>query len=330
MRVSCVAARSHRQMRKSGFEVTVWTALASCAVLFAASLSCADAISCRPKQAAAFQCSSAWLHGSRMGLGAAAHRSKAGHLAPQQPRIVPPHKSGIDRAPQLCSRARLVRMQASPADEDRRDDLGSKARRRETGREGSRIPFGRFENLDVSEQSRARLAALKLETLSLIQRKTFQPIMEGRDIIAKAPTGTGKTLAYSLPVVERLLAMPTSARTSARPSCLVLVPTRELAQQVNKELSSIAGKRLATLLAVGGVAMDPQIDALQRGADVVVATPGRAVDLLRARRMALFDLKMLVLDEADQMLEAGTPFAPMGANPPSSLMFPACPVSWSP
>lgn len=271
-------------------------------LLIVVALSCADA-RCSPR-AAAFQSSSAWLYGRRMGTV----HSKLWHLASGQPGAMTVHKFRFGHGQQLCSRARLVRLQASPSNwpqnESSGNDLISKTRRRETEKEGSRVPFGRFENLDISDQSRARLDALNLETLSLIQRKTFHPIMEGRDIIAKAPTGTGKTLAYCLPVVERLL-VSTRARASARPSCLVLVPTRELAQQVNKELSSIAGKRLATLLAVGGVAMDPQIDMLQRGVDIVVATPGRAVDLLRARRMALFDLKMLVLDEADQMLEAG-------------------------
>ena len=193
-----------------------------------------------------------------------------------------------------------------PEDDHDASSAGDTSNRggREQGLEGERLPFGRFENLDISEQSLRRLKDLDLQSLSPIQRKTFQPIMQGRDIIAKAPTGTGKTLAYCLPAVERLLLMPPRGRAPTRPSWLVLVPTRELAQQVTKELNGIAGKRLTTLLAVGGVAMDPQIEALQRGVDVVVATPGRAVDLLRARRMGLFDLQILVLDEADQMLEA--------------------------
>lgn len=202
--------------------------------------------------------------------------------------------------------AGALQMRARVSEEDTQGASDTSARAgRERGLEGGRLPFGRFENLKISEESRSRLSDLELETLSPIQRKTFQPIMEGRDIIAQAPTGTGKTLAYCLPVVERLLMLPPRGRAPSRPSWLVLVPTRELAQQVVRELNSIASKRLITLLAVGGVAMDPQIDALQRGVDVVVATPGRAVDLLRARRMALFDLRVLVLDEADQMLEAG-------------------------
>ena len=182
-----------------------------------------------------------------------------------------------------------------------------------------------FANLGISDVIVEALAARGINEPFPVQEMTIPDALAGRDVCGKAQTGSGKTLAFGIPMIER-----TEPARPRYPHALVLVPTRELAQQVNKELSSIAGKRLATLLAVGGVAMDPQIDALQRGADVVVATPGRAVDLLRARRMALFDLKMLVLDEADQMLEAGTPFAPMGANPPSSLMFPACPVSWSP
>ena len=118
----------------------------------------------------------------------------------------------------------------------------------------------------------ARLSELQLETPSPIQRQAFQPVIEGRDVIAKSPTGTGKTLAYCLPVVERLLHMPLRGRAPTRPAWLVLVPTRELAQQVVKELRALAGKQLRTMLAVGGVAMDPQIEALQRGVDVVVAS----------------------------------------------------------
>ena len=225
-------------------------------------------------------------------------------LLPGTPAAVVPRVGlgahGAGRAP-----ASALQMGVRVGDGDVQGAQEARAGVRERGLEGGRVPFGRFENLQISEESRSRLSDLELETLSPIQRKTFQPIMEGRDVIAKAPTGTGKTLAYCLPVVERLLMLPPRGRAPTRPSWLVLVPTRELAQQVVRELNGIAGKRLITLLAVGGVAMDPQIDALQRGVDVVVATPGRAVDLLRARRMALFDLRVLVLDEADQMLEAG-------------------------
>ena len=218
---------------------------------------------------------------------------------------------GLKRRRHFCSlqlqREEKANEGETPAADGEQKDQGipGRGKGREEGLLGERLPFGRFENLDISERSRSRLRTLELETLSPIQRKTFQPIMEGRDIIAKAPTGTGKTLAYCLPVLERLLLMPPRGRAPARPSWLVLVPTRELAQQVLKELNSIGDKRLTSLLAVGGVAMDPQIEVLKRGVDVVVATPGRAVDLLRARQMALFDLRVLVLDEADQMLEAG-------------------------
>jgi superfamily II DNA/RNA helicase len=121
----------------------------------------------------------------------------------------------------------------------------------------------------------------------------------GRDILAKSPTGSGKTLAFGLPIVERL------DSRSAQPAALVLVPTRELALQVAEEISSFSsGKSLKVALAYGGTPVHAQAKRL-KGAHIVVATPGRLQDLLERRLVSLDGIGILVLDEADRMLDMG-------------------------
>ncbi len=132
-----------------------------------------------------------------------------------------------------------------------------------------------------------------------IQSRAIPPALAGTDLLAKSPTGSGKTLAFALPLVERL------PRDDARPAALVLVPTRELAQQVTDELRSLASARKRTVAPVyGGVPIRPQANAA-RDADVVVATPGRLQDLLDRRLITLEAVETLVLDEADRMLDMG-------------------------
>jgi ATP-dependent RNA helicase DeaD len=125
--------------------------------------------------------------------------------------------------------------------------------------------------------------------------------MEGRDVVATAQTGTGKTLAFLIPVIEKLL-------TQNKPgiNALVLVPTRELAMQVAEAIHKYAkGVGLTVLPLYGGAPMHQQIAALQRGAHVVVATPGRALDHMRRTTLQLDGVRVLVLDEADEMLDMG-------------------------
>jgi ATP-dependent RNA helicase DeaD len=136
-----------------------------------------------------------------------------------------------------------------------------------------------------------------------IQAKAIPIMLEGRDIIGQAYTGSGKTLAFGLPLIEAM--DPDSAETQA----LVLCPTRELAQQVGgvlKDLAKPAG--LSVVLLYGGVGYGPQMDALQAQPHIVVGTPGRILDHLQRRTLNLGALRLLVLDEADQMLDKG--FAP--------------------
>jgi len=132
-----------------------------------------------------------------------------------------------------------------------------------------------------------------------IQSRAIPPALAGTDLLAKSPTGSGKTVAFAAPLVERL------PRDDARPAALVLVPTRELAQQVTEVLETLASARKLSVAAVyGGVPIRPQAN-LARDAHVVVATPGRLQDLVDRRLIALDAVEILVLDEADRMLDMG-------------------------
>lgn len=136
-----------------------------------------------------------------------------------------------------------------------------------------------------------------------IQTAAIPDALAGHDLLARASTGSGKTLAFGLPLIARVAALPAHPR---RPRGLVLVPTRELAMQVSDTLAPLGrgiGVRFATV--VGGMAMRAQIEALHRGVDVVVATPGRLLDLIRQRACDLADVEVVVLDEADQMADMG-------------------------
>jgi ATP-dependent RNA helicase RhlE len=134
-----------------------------------------------------------------------------------------------------------------------------------------------------------------------IQQQAIPPVMDGRDVLARAMTGSGKTAAFLLPILHRLIAKP---RGTTR--VLVLTPTRELAAQIAEHLEGFAAHTPITGTAVfGGVGMGPQERALRRGVDVLVATPGRLLDHFRHGYAALRGLEVLVLDEADRMLDIG-------------------------
>ncbi|CAI0381993.1 unnamed protein product [Linum tenue] len=141
-----------------------------------------------------------------------------------------------------------------------------------------------------------------------VQRAVLVPALEGRDIIARAKTGTGKTLAFGIPIIK-LLTEDTELRgqrlrTGRLPRLLVLAPTRELAKQVEKEIKESA-PYLSTVCVYGGVSYVTQQSALTRGVDVVVGTPGRIIDLIKGNSLKLGEVQYLVLDEADQMLSFG-------------------------
>jgi ATP-dependent RNA helicase RhlE len=138
-----------------------------------------------------------------------------------------------------------------------------------------------------------------------IQAQAITPALAGRDILGIAQTGTGKTAAFALPIINRLA---TTAKPRLPRSCraLILSPTRELASQIAESFRSYgANLKLTTEVIFGGVSINRQINALQRGVDIVVATPGRLIDLVQQKAISLRDIEVLVLDEADQMLDLG-------------------------
>jgi len=147
------------------------------------------------------------------------------------------------------------------------------------------------------------LDQMEIETPTPVQAEAIPPLLEGRDVIAQAYTGSGKTLAFGLPLLERMDADAKGVQA------LVLCPTRELAQQVGGVLAQLtAGTRIRSTIVFGGRSIGPQQDALRRGAQIVIGTPGRVLDHLRGGSLRLENVKFLVLDEADEMLDRG--FAP--------------------
>jgi ATP-dependent RNA helicase RhlE len=162
-----------------------------------------------------------------------------------------------------------------------------------------------FSRLGLSPATCASLARLGYETATPIQTEAIPVVLSGVDLLARAQTGTGKTAAFGLPIIEGLLKAGT-ARDRRAPRALVLVPTRELAVQVHHSLSGYASSSPLRLVALfGGVGMNPQIQALRRGADIIVATPGRLLDHLQRRTVDLAAVRVLTLDEADRMLDMG-------------------------
>ena len=161
-----------------------------------------------------------------------------------------------------------------------------------------------FASLGLADPLVKAVAALGYEEPTPIQREAIPLLCSGRDVIGQAGTGTGKTAAFALPLIHRLAAQPPSRHGAAR--ALILVPTRELAMQVAEAVHKYAKRTSLTVVPLyGGAPMDQQIRALSRGGDIVVATPGRALDHLRRQTLNLATLEVLVLDEADEMLDMG-------------------------
>ena len=160
-----------------------------------------------------------------------------------------------------------------------------------------------FIDLGLSPALAKVLTGLGYEEPTPIQSQSIPPLLAGRDLLGQAATGTGKTAAFALPLLQRVLARKSS---QTQPDALVLVPTRELAIQVAEALHSYGHTLGAVVLPVyGGAEFGRQVQALKRGVHVVVATPGRALDHLRRGTLALDTLQTVVLDEADEMLDMG-------------------------
>jgi ATP-dependent RNA helicase RhlE len=158
-----------------------------------------------------------------------------------------------------------------------------------------------FSELPISSSLKERLAAAHFMVPTPVQAAAIPQAMEGKDVLATAQTGTGKTLAFLVPVIEKL-----NRRDAAGIAALVLLPTRELAMQVVEQYNVLRGRQLApAALVVGGLSEEPQLAAIRKGAHIVIATPGRLEDFLDRRLVQLGAVQTLVLDEADRMLDMG-------------------------
>jgi ATP-dependent RNA helicase RhlE len=167
------------------------------------------------------------------------------------------------------------------------------------------IEMTTFTELPLSAVLQQKLAAAQFVTLTPIQAGAITPALEGKDVIGTAQTGTGKTLAFLLPMIE-MLQRETSRESLHQTRALILLPTRELAMQVHEQYQQLRSKGTPkAALVIGGVAEKSQIQGLRAGAGLIIATPGRLQDLLGRRFADLRQVKMLVLDEADRMLDMG-------------------------
>jgi superfamily II DNA/RNA helicase len=167
-----------------------------------------------------------------------------------------------------------------------------------------------FRELGVLPETCEALEAVGITDAFAIQEMTLPVALAGQDVIGQAKTGTGKTLGFGIPLLQRLIA-PTDADVEflaapGKPQALVVVPTRELCVQVAKDLRVAGSHRKVRVLEIyGGRAYEPQIETLRSGVDVIVGTPGRLIDLANQRHVDLSHVKVLVLDEADEMLDLG-------------------------
>ena len=170
-------------------------------------------------------------------------------------------------------------------------------------RPATEVPAAGFASLDLDPRVVAALTALGYEEPTPIQLAAIPPLLAGRDVLAQAATGTGKTAAFALPLLHRL---NLNALPRERTAALVLVPTRELAMQVAEAIHRY-GKALGAVAVpiYGGASMESQIRSLKRGVDVIIATPGRALDHIRRKTVHLAAVRTVVLDEADEMLDMG-------------------------
>lgn len=166
----------------------------------------------------------------------------------------------------------------------------------------------RFTDFDISDSLKNRLTSAGFTTPTPVQAKAIPPALEGADILATASTGTGKTLSFLVPMIERMDAnsVPSTRGKRGPIRALILLPTRELAMQVLEAYwKLVPGSKNDAVLVCGGLSENNQLDQLDRGPRLVVATPGRLEDFLRRREININAVEMLVLDEVDRMLDMG-------------------------
>jgi ATP-dependent RNA helicase RhlE len=166
------------------------------------------------------------------------------------------------------------------------------------GPETRDLILNEFSALPISATLKQRLAKANFVTLTPVQVGAIPPALEGRDVLATAQTGTGKTLSFLIPIIEKLQKSQTKVA-----SALILLPTRELAMQVQQACAQLIS--FPTALVVGGMAEGPQLDNIRRGARLIVATPGRLEDFIGRKLVKLNQVEILVLDEVDRMLDMG-------------------------
>lgn len=165
-------------------------------------------------------------------------------------------------------------------------------------------PNHRFTDFGFSPELERNLAQIGYEQPTPVQDAAIKPVMAGRDLIGLANTGTGKTAAFMLPIIHRL--QQAKAQNQPMGPALVIAPTRELAVQIDEEFRSFAkGLGLYSALCLGGMNINPQIKALKRGPHVIIGTPGRLKDLYEQKALKLNHVSVVVLDEADRMLDMG-------------------------
>ncbi|MEK7851157.1 MAG: DEAD/DEAH box helicase, partial [Deltaproteobacteria bacterium] len=157
-----------------------------------------------------------------------------------------------------------------------------------------------FNELGLSSEILKAISAMGFEEPTPIQGKTIPVLMSGKDVVGQAQTGTGKTAAFGIPIIEKL------DKTNFRVQAIILTPTRELAVQVAEEMNKLGKfKKILALPIYGGTSIERQINALKKGVQVVVGTPGRVIDHIERGTLKLKDVQVVVLDEADEMLDMG-------------------------
>lgn len=164
----------------------------------------------------------------------------------------------------------------------------------------------KFDDYSISHELKKNIAELGFKRPTDIQFKSIPPILKGEDVLAIAQTGTGKTAAFAIPIISILQEMKHSVRYEEGIKCIVLEPTRELALQVTEVFQKMAkGTKVETLCLFGGVDQAPQVDKIVKGVDILIATPGRMFDLIYQKHLKITGVEILVLDEADHMLDLG-------------------------
>uniref|UniRef100_A0A4W5RHR8 RNA helicase n=1 Tax=Hucho hucho TaxID=62062 RepID=A0A4W5RHR8_9TELE len=205
----------------------------------------------------------------------------------------------LPKTPKLIAQTNGHSTTTTPAQSS--EDSGSDD---ETETETPEQKEGAFSNFRISPNTIKLLQARGISFLFDIQTQTFNSVYEGKDVIGQARTGTGKTLAFAIPLIEKIQNDPDDKRRGRAPKVLCLAPTRELAIQVAKDFKDMT-KKLSVTCFYGGSSYNPQLDAIRSGIDVLVGTPGRIKDHLQNNKLDLSQLKHVVLDEVDQMLDMG-------------------------